>query len=49
MLCPEHLGECPQVTDIFFFLEVLELELRAFALSHSNSPVFVKGVKGFSR
>jgi hypothetical protein len=27
---------------IFFFV-VLELELRAFTLSHSTSPIFVKG------
>jgi hypothetical protein len=30
----------------FFFLAVLGLELRAFTLSHSTSPIFVKG---FSR
>jgi hypothetical protein len=31
---------------LFFFLAVLGLELRAFTLSHSTSPFFVKG---FSR
>jgi hypothetical protein len=30
----------------FFFFVVLRLELRAFTLSHSTSPIFVKG---FSR
>jgi hypothetical protein len=30
----------------FFFLVVLGLELRTFTLSHSTSPIFVKG---FSR
>jgi hypothetical protein len=29
-----------------FFFEVLRLELRAFTLSHSTSPIFVEG---FSR
>jgi hypothetical protein len=31
---------------LFFFFAVLGLELRAFTLSHSTSPIFVKG---FSR
>jgi hypothetical protein len=31
---------------ILFFFLVLGLELRAFTLSHSTSPIFVKG---FSR
>jgi hypothetical protein len=30
----------------FFFFSVLKLQLRAFTLSHSTSPIFVKG---FSR
>jgi hypothetical protein len=30
----------------YFFLAVLGLELRGFTLSHSTSPIFVKG---FSR
>jgi hypothetical protein len=28
----------------FFFFVVLGLELRAYTLSHSTSPIFVKGV-----
>jgi hypothetical protein len=32
--------------DQFFFSSVLGLELRVFTLSHSTSPIFVKG---FSR
>jgi hypothetical protein len=28
---------------VFFFFFVLGLELRAFTLSHSTSPIFVKG------
>jgi hypothetical protein len=28
---------------IFFFFSVLGLELMAFTLSHSTSPIFVKG------
>jgi hypothetical protein len=30
---------------VFFFFVVLRLELRAFNLSHSTSPVFVKGFR----
>jgi hypothetical protein len=33
-------------SSFFFFFVVLGLELRAFTLSHSTSPIFVKG---FSR
>jgi hypothetical protein len=29
---------------LFFFLVVLEFELRAFTLSHSTSPIFVMGI-----
>jgi hypothetical protein len=36
----------PQNVLFSFFLVVLGLELRAFTLSHSTSPIFVKG---FSR
>jgi hypothetical protein len=31
----------------FFFSSVLGLELRAFTLSHSTSPIFVKGFSFF--
>jgi hypothetical protein len=30
-------------SDLFFFPSVLGLELRAFAFSHSTSPIFVMG------
>jgi hypothetical protein len=32
-----------QIRQIFFFFVVLGLELRAFTLSHSTSPIFMKG------
>jgi hypothetical protein len=28
---------------LFFFFSVLGLELKAFTLSHSTSPIFMKG------
>jgi hypothetical protein len=39
LIVSTHLGD-------FFFFSVLGLQLRAFTLSHSTSPIFVKG---FSR
>jgi hypothetical protein len=36
-------GGVAQVVFFFFFFPVLGFELRAFALSHSTSPFFVKG------
>jgi hypothetical protein len=40
------LGKTPQLHTYFFFFLVLGLELRAFTLSHSTSPIHMKG---FSR
>jgi hypothetical protein len=37
----------PSSTLIFFVCEVLGLELMAFTLNHSTSPIFVKGVSQF--
>jgi hypothetical protein len=37
-----HLNHVPSSPPPFFFL-VLGLELRAFTLSHSTNPIFVKG------
>jgi hypothetical protein len=31
------------LNNFFFFFAVLRLELRAYTLSHSTSPIFVKG------
>jgi hypothetical protein len=48
MLKGSHVEKSPADPFIVlsFFFSVLGLELRAFTLSHSTSPIFVKG---FSR
>jgi hypothetical protein len=41
-LCEYPLKKVSGTLAFFFFFPVLELELRAFTLSHSTSPIFVK-------
>jgi hypothetical protein len=46
-LCPlsslDYRCETPVPGTLAFFFAVLRLELRAYTLSHSTSPIFVKG------
>jgi hypothetical protein len=42
--CPPFSYSYSSSSFVFIFFLVLKLELRAFTLSHSSRPIFVKGV-----
>jgi hypothetical protein len=42
-VCYAYYRALKKYATISFFFPVLELNLRAFTLSHSTSPIFVKG------